>query len=375
MSIRRRKTAKGVRYDVRLRDPSGKEYCRTFRTKREAETFEATERASRARGGWIDPRLASTTFADVAQSWIASTPAKRGGVVALEESILRNHLTPTLGARPVGSITRADVQGLVNHWNSVDLAPRTVRRQYGTLRAILNHAVASDLLARNPCSRIALPSVGKVKAKIIGADELRRLALALPPGCSPMVYLGAVLGLRWSECAALRVDRLDFLGRSLAIEEARTRGHGGAMVDNMPKSAASRRVMRVPPPLMDLLAEHLSLMGLTGADENAHVIVGPDGEPLRYTTWRRRIWIPASEEVAIRGLRFHDLRRSNATALVEEGVDMKVAQTRLGHSDIRLTLEVYAQATESGDQAAADAMGSHFMSPHREDGWEGSSAS
>jgi hypothetical protein len=41
-----------VRYDVRLRDPSGKPYKRTFRTKREAETFDARERADRSRGAW-----------------------------------------------------------------------------------------------------------------------------------------------------------------------------------------------------------------------------------------------------------------------------------------------------------------------------------
>lgn len=374
MSIRRRTTAKGVHYDVRLRDPAGKEYCRTFRTLREARDFEDSERASKARGGWIDPRLASTPFGDVATAWLHSNPSKRGGVVALEQSILRRHLRPALDKRPVGSITRADVQGLVNKWKSSGLAPRSVRRQYGTLRAILNYALASDFIARNPCSNIALPSVGMVKAKIIRPADLRALAVALPGGCSPMVYLAAVLGLRWSECAGLRVGRLDFLGRTLAVEEARTRGESGTMVANAPKSEAGRRLMRVPAPLMDLLAEHLTALGLTGADPDAHAIVGPDKSPLRYSTWRRSIWVPACSAAELDGLRFHDLRRANATALVEAGVDMKVAQTRLGHSDIRLTLEVYAQATASGDKAAAEAMGAHFMSTVGEDGREGTDA-
>ena len=48
-------------YDVRLRDPNGKEYSRTFLTKREAQAFESSERTDRNRGtGWIDPRSAST---------------------------------------------------------------------------------------------------------------------------------------------------------------------------------------------------------------------------------------------------------------------------------------------------------------------------
>lgn len=58
---------------------------------------------------------------------------------------------------------------------------------------------------------------------------------------------------------------------------------------------------------------------------------------------------------------FHDLRRTNATAMVLDGVDVKTAQTRLGHSDPRLTLAIYAQATSQGDRAAAEKLGSRLM--------------
>jgi hypothetical protein len=54
-----------------------------------------------------------------------------------------------------------------------------------------------------------------------------------------------------------------------------------------------------------------------------------------------------------------------------EGVDIKTAQSRLGHSDPRLTLAVYAQATTEADRAAADRLGARFMSSpvsHARDG-------
>lgn len=60
------------------------------------------------------------------------------------------------------------------------------------------------------------------------------------------------------------------------------------------------------------------------------------------------------------GLTFHDLRRANATALVQAGVDLKTAQARLGHSDPRLTLGIYAQTTTAADEGAAEALGAHF---------------
>lgn len=51
----------------------------------------------------------------------------------------------------------------------------------------------------------------------------------------------------------------------------------------------------------------------------------------------------------------------NATALVAEGVHLKTAQTRLGHSDPRLTLAIYAQATSEGDRAAADRVAERLL--------------
>jgi hypothetical protein len=56
-------------------------------------------------------------------------------------------------------------------------------------------------------------------------------------------------------------------------------------------------------------------------------------EPLEYSNFRYRRWLPACEAAGVKGLQFHDLRRANATGLVAEGVDVKTAQSRLGHSD------------------------------------------
>ena len=59
-------------YDVRLRDADGREYSKTFLTKREAEAFESAERTARNRGVWIDPRLASVRVIDVAGVWLTA---------------------------------------------------------------------------------------------------------------------------------------------------------------------------------------------------------------------------------------------------------------------------------------------------------------
>src|SRR5439155_10510915 len=100
--------------------------------------------------------------------------------------------------------------------------------------------------------------------------------------------------------------------------------------------------------------------GMGTGNGDAFVFVMPAGGPLDYTHWRRRVWQPACRRAGLENLTFHDLRRANATTMVLEGVDLKTAQTRLGHSAPRLTLAVYAQSTNEGDRRAADVLGAAF---------------
>src|SRR5262249_32927363 len=133
-----------------------------------------------------------------------------------------------------------------------------------------------------------------------------------------------------------------------------------------PKSNAGVRTLAIPAQLADRLAQHLASIGLTAADKDELVFRAPEGRPLRYANWRRRVWLPATIQAGCEGAGFHDHRRANATGLVLAGVDLKTAETRLGHSDPRLTIAVYAQATTEADRAAADALGAHFSSVPRD---------
>ena len=196
-------------------------------------------------------------------------------------------------------------------------------------------------------------------------DDVEALAAATAPEYRVMVWLGALLGLRFSEVAGLRVGALDLLDRSLSVVETVTRDARGGVVFGPPKSRASRRTIALPQMLTHLLADHLAHLRLTGADTNALVFRSPDGGPLRYANWRNRVWSPACTSAGLSGIGFHDLRRLSATLLVHEGVDVKTAQTRLGHSDVRLTLGVYAQAVAGADRAAAERIGELFsQTPH-----------
>jgi integrase len=187
----------------------------------------------------------------------------------------------------------------------------------------------------------------------------------MPLEYRPMVWIGAMSGLRWGEVAALRVRRLDVLRSTVHVAETIARGKKGERHFGPPKSEAGIRTLAIPAVLVEMLAEHLVRRGLTGADADALLFVAENGAPLDYSNWRRRVWLPAVKKTDLGNVGLHDLRRANATSLVTSRVDLKTAQTRLGHSDPRLTLGLYAQATTTADRAAADAIGEWFSDEPR----------
>lgn len=359
MSIHRRVGKRGNTYEVRLRAPDGREISRSFRTEREARAFEADQRATMHRGGWVDPRAATTPFRLVAERWQHSNPTKRPSTRARDDVTLRLHLLPALGDKPIGQITPADVRTLVTAWLT-ERKPSSVSRDYRTLAAICRFAIDQDLIVRSPCRGIKLPTGERRSVHVVDADELGRLAKAMGE-YGPMAYVAAVLGLRWCEVAGLKVGALNLENRTVAVTEQITRGKGGRIVVGLPKSDAGRRTLSMPTALAALLTEHLNSIGPAPAGSAAWVFPSTTGGPLHYANWYHRVWAPAVAAAGLEGLTFHDLRRANATGLVAAGVDVKTAQTRLGHSSSRLTLDLYAQSVAARDRDAADALGETFM--------------
>jgi integrase len=368
---------------VRYRDPTGRPRTKTFRRRSDADRYARTVEVDKDRGLFVDPKLARTPLADVAAAWLESNPGKRGGSRDRDGQVVAGHIVPALGDRPVGSLTPADVQAAVNRWTAAR-APRTVRREYAVLRAILNYAVRLDMVGRSPCRGINLPEVKPLRRHIVSAVEVSRLAEGLGGvgQLGPMVYVAVVEGMRWGEVAGLRVGHLDFQARTLTVRETVVRGRRGAIGFGEPKSAAGRRTLAAPAGLMAMLSDHIADKGLAASDAEALLFTAPGGGFLRYSNWVRRRWYPAAVAAGVgrmvedgeagreryEGLSFHDLRRANATGLVAEGVDVKTAQTMLGHSESRLTLDVYAQAVAKLGEAAAEAMGARFLDPAARDG-------
>ncbi|HSF86980.1 MAG TPA: site-specific integrase [Acidimicrobiia bacterium] len=193
--------------------------------------------------------------------------------------------------------------------------------------------------------------------RFLDAAEISLLAGSIDSRYSAMVLAAAYTGLRFSELRALRVDRFDALRRTIRVVASVVESSGQFYFEE-PKSEASRRTVRVPPFLVEVLAAHLA----TCADGSGLIFSAPNGGPFRRSNFRRRIWLPAVEASVGPPCTFHDLRHSHAALLIAQGEHPKVIQERLGHASIKTTLDTYGHLFEGLDEAAADRLEATFAS-------------
>ena len=126
-------------YRPRFRDASGKEHARHFKRKVDAQRWLDEMTAAMVTGQYVDPAAGRVTFRDYAERWRA-TQVHRPTTAAHVETMLRRHVYPTLGDRPLSSILPSDVQSLVKRL-SATLAPSTVGVVHRILAGIFKAAV------------------------------------------------------------------------------------------------------------------------------------------------------------------------------------------------------------------------------------------
>ena len=138
----------------------------------------------------------------------------------------------------------------------------------------------------------------------------------------------------------------------MSILRAWKKGRGGR-VSGTPRSRRSRRVVKVPTWVVDLLVPLLA-----GKSPDDLVFTAPRGGPIRPHLWLERYWPPALEAAGIsKHLTIHNLRHTFASWMLMSGVAPQVVQHMLGHESLATTSTVYGHLLIDAQGAAVDAIG------------------
>lgn len=354
--IVKRQRRKGYAWQARVPDPSRggtAKIERTFRTRVEAEAWVAQQQTSILDGTWLDPRRAQRRFDSVVEVWRESWPARlEPKTIAGYDQCLRTHILPEFGHRPIGSIDREAVQRFVNRLSGGGLAAETVRGIYSVLRNALNSAVQMGAIRSSPCQKVRLPRPSRRKMLFLSVEEVDLLAAAIDPLYRVLVYTAAYTGLRAGEIAGLQRQDADVLKARLYVRRA-VKEIGGTLHVGATKTHSTRSVA-LPGFLRDMLLDHLTAPIPGGRSPGDSLFPSPEGACLRHRNFYSRFFKPAVRAglpEAKHGLRFHDLRHTAVSLLIEQNAPPKAIQARLGHCSIQMTMDRYGHLLPSVEDA------------------------
>jgi len=371
------------------RDPSGRQTSKTFDTKREASVFLAQISATASTGGYVSPHAGRALFADHAKQWMASWNNEET-THARDASIMRTHVVAQWGRWPLAKIDHMAMQTWITDL-SRRLSPATVAECRRLTSAVLRSAVRNRLIAFNPCEDIKIQKRQRRDTdQVVERVAFRsRLLPVVPDRHRGIVGVAGGCGLRWGEAAGLCSDALDLERGRLRVIRTVIEVSGRTSFKRYPKSAAGVRTVPVPAWLVTILRGHLDRYSLGEGDL---IFANEVGGALRRTLFRSRIWRPSlvragllgsvtpegpkfvghwidddgerhrqtfeTEPAAVKhvargqagGLRFHDLRHSYATWLVDDGVPPNMVQRVMGHERASTTLDLYTRRTDDSSR-------------------------
>lgn len=351
MSHIRRHPVDPTKWQLRYRDPEGRERSKTFDLLKDAEVEETSINHQLLTGTWVDPALASTHLEDWAERWIASRSHLKPKTLAGYRSLLAQHVLPRFGKAKLNTITPIAVEEWVSNLAAGGLSPSRVRQAHQVLHAALKAAVKNRYLVSNPAADVALPRARKREMLFLNEHQVEQLARATAPEYRALVYLLAYGGLRWGEACALRRSRVDILRGRIEINESLaevgSNRHFGSTKNHR------TRTITVPRFLRDILNDHL--VHQPGTNPSGLVFTASNGAPLRNSNFSKYVWKPALEVAgAPDGLRIHDLRHTAAALMIAEGAHPEKIKRHLGHSSITVTMDVYGHLFPADDEALAE---------------------
>lgn len=263
---------------------------------------------------------------------------------------IQNHIYPALGEYKMASLTPLQMQEQVNTWSKKLVYGRKLK---GLMDNICKYAVRHGYTDNNPMASVITTGRKKVEnaSDFYDKDELRIfLDMVDQSGELEKIILFRLLaftGARKSEILAL--EWADWVDNTLSINKAVTRGFGGEEIGPT-KNASSKRLISLDQKTVELLKDWQA-----ESRGNKYIFQGEEEKPMPGSLPRKWL-LQILKDQKLRPIKIHGFRHTHASLCFEAGMTLKQVQHRLGHSDLKTTMNIYTHITKQ----AKDDIGERF---------------
>lgn len=285
--------------------------------------------------------------------------ARRPLTVEQYRQICRQHILPSMGKLRLQEIQPGNIKKLYLAKKIEGRGPRTVQLIHTILHNVLQQAVREGILGRNPTEAVERPKVEKTEMQILTEEQARRFIIATMRNRYGMLFfLALITGMRQGELLGLKWADLDWDKGLLNVQRQlqRSRGRGPQLVP--PKTQAGRRQIKLGQASLERLGKHkeeqAEMRTAQGArwEENELIFPNSLGKPMSsanlFEDFKQFL-----RDNTLPDIRFHDLRHTSISFLLDMGTPVNTVQQRSGHSKASITTDTYGHSmAHSQDEAA-----------------------
>jgi integrase len=277
--------------------------------------------------------------------------------VIVYENCIRKRIVPKLGNILLSKISTIIIQSFIDGLKADGLSHSTIKKYLEIIRNSLEYAIDYNLVAKNAATKVKLPKALNKEMKVWNQEEANRfLNKAKDDHCYVVFQLALSTGMRQGEILGLRWRDVDLDKGLLYIKQ--TLSQDGKTFLTGAKTKSSIRTINLSGSTIKCLKEQrlvtakekLSLGPIY--QDNDLVASTHHGSPHNPANIRRS-FNRIIKQANLSKIRFHDLRHTHATLLLAQGVNIKVISERLGHSNIKVTLDTYSHVLPTMQEEVA----------------------
>lgn len=344
---------------------------RGFKTKKEAELALARIKLQVASGEFRKER--AETFKEVYELWLLQYEnTVEQSTFVKTVSLFDNHILPSIGEYKIEKITVDICQKAVNDWAK---KLKNISKVKAYASRVFNFAVKRDFVQKNPFDLVELPRKRNKplpdetdEKNFYTREQLIKFLSCLEKETNVKAYvlfrLLAFSGMRKGEALALTWRDINFKTKEIRINKALSRGKNSKLYIKSTKTNEARTI-KMDEKTMNVLRmwkkkqkEDYFKLGFNTSKPSQLVFSNEKNEFIQPS--KTREWmLYVQEKYNLKKVTTHGLRHTHCSLLFEAGATLKEVQDRLGHSDIKTTMNIYTHVTKKAQEQAIQKFSSY----------------
>ena len=328
-------------FETNARGEKKKRRKRGFETKREALEYERQKKLNNSRS--MDMKLSEfmEVYFEDKQNELKERTMKN------KRYMMEQHIIPYLGNQMMSEITAGQIIQWQNEMQTKGFSEAYLRMIQNQLTSLFTHASRIYDLHTNPCKKVKrMGSSDNRSLDFWTVDEYQKFIQTMEPGSRYYLIFEILFwtGCRIGEMLALTKSDIDFTENRISISKTYYRTERKDVITT-PKTEQSVRVIDIPQFLTQEIKDYVDKLYELPDDERIFPIVA---EAVQHKLKHN------CEKTGVKKIRVHDIRHSHVAYLINQGVQPLIIKERLGHRDIKITLNTYGHLYPNQQRQVAD---------------------